>query len=74
MEKNNSNKEDIPKNLQSYYVEIITKEDGRRVMNRTNSGFNVFELIGILSIIQNDLYHCFDEAVKEPDEINRKVL
>lgn len=56
---------------QVYTIEVITREDGYKTIERTNDGFSLFELIGILSQVQFDLMRCFE--LPKFDETNRKV-
>lgn len=58
---------------QTYKIEVITEESGRLIINRTNEGFSVFELMGILSKVQSDLFGIFEQAVPKFDETNRIV-
>ena len=59
------------KSVQKYTFEIIHYEDGFSVMNRTNDGFSVIEMLGISSIINNNLMQVFESAFKPTDEVNR---
>lgn len=59
--------------VQLYAIEVITKEDGHMIINRTNDGFSLFELMGIISKVQDDLFHCFDDAAPKFDETNKVV-
>ncbi len=60
------------KSVQKYIFEIIHYDDGHSVMNRTNDGFSVIEMIGISEIIKENLMGIFKNAVKETDETNIK--
>lgn len=59
------------KSVQKYTFEIIHYEDGHSVMNRTNDGFSVMEMLGIASIINNNLMEVFESAIKPTSEVNR---
>jgi hypothetical protein len=50
-----SNEKKIVK-VQTYTIEVIHYDDGMTDMKRTNDGFSVFGLIGILSLVINHLY------------------
>jgi hypothetical protein len=58
------------KSIQKYTFEIIHYEDGYSTMNRNNDGFSVIELLGVVSIVQNNLMGLFERAVKPNDEVN----
>lgn len=58
------------KSVQKYTFEIIHYEDDYSIMKRTNKGFSVVELLGIISIVQSDLMELMKQAVRLTDEIN----
>lgn len=60
------------KNVQKYSFEVIHYEDGSSVINRTNDGFSVIEMIGISEIIKEKCMGVFKTAIKKPDEQNLK--
>lgn len=51
-----------------YMVEVIDYDDGEIVINRTNDGFAIIELLGLLSMIQNDLFILLKGVIKVPEE------
>jgi hypothetical protein len=61
-------KERKVKSVQRYTFEIIHYEDNHSVMNRTNEGFSVIEMIGISEIIKDNLMCILKGAVKDTDE------
>ena len=65
-------KERKVKSVQKYTFEIIHYEDGHSVMNRTNEGFSVIEMIGISEIIKDNLMGILKGAVKDTNEKNIK--
>lgn len=65
-------KERKVKSVQKYTFEIIHYEDGYSVMNRTNEGFSVIEMIGISEIIKHNLMGVLKGAVKDTNEKNIK--
>lgn len=58
------------KSVQKYTFEIVHYEDGYSVMNRTNEGFSVLELLGVSSMLTNQIIKVTEDAVKPTDEIN----
>lgn len=56
----------------TWLVKHITYNDGTTELCRTNNGFNVFELVGILEISKDDIINQIKGNVK-PDIIKRKV-
>lgn len=59
----------------TYKIEVIHYADGTGKWNRSNTGFSVMELMGILSLVQSDLQKLYTEAVKPklPTNISRKA-
>ena len=58
------------KSIQKYTFEVIHYEDGHSTMNRSNDGFSVMEMLGVVSIVQNNLMNVFEQALKPNDEVN----
>lgn len=58
------------KSVQKYIFEIIHYDDGYSVLNRTNEGFSVIEMLGVASIINNNLMEVFKSAITPTDEVN----
>lgn len=50
--------------VQKYTIEVIHYEDGSTEMSRTNDGFSVFGLIGILSHVLRHIHSIVDENYK----------
>lgn len=63
-------KERKVKSVQKYTFEIIHYEDGYSVMNRSNEGFSVIEMLGISEIIKENLMSILKGAVKDTDDQN----
>lgn len=59
------------KSSQKFFFEVIHYEDGSSEMIRDNNGFSVIEMIGITTIIQNDLMTVFKGAFKLPKKVTR---
>ena len=51
-------------------VEMIRYESGETVMERTNDGFTIWELMGIVELVKDDLIKQHARAVKQ-DEVKR---
>ncbi len=60
------------KSIQKYTFEVIHYEDGYSTMSRNNDGFSVVELLGVVSIVQNNLLGLFESAIKPADETKVK--
>lgn len=56
----------------TYLIEVTKYTDGSISMNRTNEGFNVLELLGILEFCIKDITYRFGNDFL-PDIITRKV-
>ena len=56
---------------QSYTI-IIDKETGS--MTRRNDGFNVFELIGVLKMIEDDLLRQLNNESDSPIEVTKECV
>lgn len=63
-------KERKVKRTQKYTFEIIHYEDGYSVMNRTNQGFSVIEMLGICEIIKSNMLEILKAVVEDADEKN----
>ena len=59
--------------LAKYTIEAYKDEDGQGVVERTNEGFNAFELLGHLMVVQDDILDQIKGLVK-PDIVKRKVV
>ena len=58
----------------TYTIIVETTEDGNQ-MTRTNDGFNAFELLGILEMVQDDiLKQMKSKEEKEIDIIKRQIV
>jgi hypothetical protein len=58
----------------TYTIILETTEDGNQ-MTRTNDGFNAFELLGILEMVQDDiLKQMKSKEEKEIDIIKRQIV
>ena len=54
-------------------IEQVTYDDGSVRLNRTNDGFSIFELFGLLKITELDIVEQAKGIVK-PDIIKRTVI
>lgn len=58
-----------------YYIEALWFEDGTYTIKRTNNGFSVMELLGLLSAIKQDLtelfYDAFGAHSRQPDNVEK---
>ena len=54
-------------------IEILEYSDGSNQMNRTNDGFNINELMGIASFVQQELCKHWTGEI-EPDVVKRTVI
>jgi hypothetical protein len=50
------------KSKQTYTIETIHYEDGTALMKRVNDGYSVIEMIGLTTIIQNDLLDLYKKS------------
>lgn len=63
-------KERKVKSVQKYTFEIVHYEDGYSVINRTNEGFPVVEMLGICEIVKHNMMEILKSVIREPDEEN----
>lgn len=59
--------------VKKYTVEVNVLEGGRFTMNRTNEGFEVMELLGVLEHTKNDILQQIAGGIK-PEIVKRKVI
>lgn len=62
------------KQTKIYKIEHIFNEDGSFQEIRTNDGFNIFELLGILDRTKNDIYKILNREDDVPVEVIRRVI
>ncbi len=62
------------KQTKIYKIEHIFNEDGSFQEIRTNDGFNIFELLGILERTKNDIYKILSKEQIVPVEVIRRVI
>ncbi len=58
--------------MKRYTIEISQTDKGL-MFNRTNEGFNAYELIGLLSFIQSEINDQLKGTLK-PELVTRKVI
>ena len=57
-----------------YIIEITKTKEGTQ-LNRTNDGFNIFELLGLLEIAKGDLLEQFKKDAEDAiDVVKRQVV
>ncbi len=55
-----------------YSVIVLYYSDGTAKMLRRNRGFSCVELLGILSLVKNNVLGLFNQAWKETEEVDVK--
>lgn len=55
-------------------VEVLTNSDGTTTMNRTNDGFNISELMGLATFLQQELIKQWQGVYPTPDIVKRTVI
>lgn len=63
----------MPEIVKKYTITETTDKNGKTTLNRTNDGFNVIELMGIVSLTQQELFQQIKGEIK-PDIIERHVI
>ena len=59
--------------MKSWKIEVSLKDRNKKVkMTRTNEGFNVFELLGIVETIKEDLFKQVSGEIK-PDIVRKHI-
>jgi hypothetical protein len=60
-----------------YTIEALWFEDGTYTIKRSNNGFSVMELLGIVSTVKQDLtdlfYDTFGAHSRQPDNVERNA-
>ena len=57
----------------TYTIKLITYNDGMTELQRRNDGFGVMELLGMLSVANDDIIGGLKDSVK-PTRVERKVV
>jgi hypothetical protein len=58
--------------IKKYTVEV-TMVDGKEVLTRRNEGFNMFELLGLASMIKQEIFEQ-SKGMLSPDVIKREFV
>lgn len=58
---------------QSYTIKMIYFSDGSSCLQRKCDGFNAYELLGLLSLIQMEIHSQIEGKIK-PTEIKRELI
>ena len=60
--------------IQEYTLKHTTYEDGTSTLHRHNDGFNVFELIGMLTVIRRDLMKQIEGISEGPTHVIKTAV
>ena len=55
-----------------YIIEIITNDEGKIKLRRTNRGFSAYELLGLIENLKMDIHNQINGLI-EPDIVERIV-
>jgi hypothetical protein len=55
------------------FVEEI-HQNGKRCIRRTNDGFSIVELLGLLELTRSEIMETFKTGYPKPDEITRQFV
>jgi len=57
------------------YIIEVCKEEDRLTCKRTNDGFDIYELLGVLEMAKNDILKQFDsDTTEQIDVVKRQVV
>ena len=65
-------KESKEKVLKKYTIELISKDD-KTIIRRTCDGFNAYELLGLVTLAQQEIINQIKGSIR-PDIIERRVV
>ena len=65
-------KESKEKVLKKYTIELISKDD-KTIIRRTCDGFGAHELLGLVTLAQQEIIHQIKGSIR-PDIIERRVV
>lgn len=61
-------------NRKVYTIEEIVYEDGHCDLVRSNTGFTIYEILALVSIVQDDMFSILKSQSKKYDKVTKQVV